>query len=59
MSGMSVLKKQKEESTALLEQNRLLHFNSAQGAHGEPSVSSVCQTPPLRSNPRNLLGGGG
>ena len=53
--GLGKNKKKK----ARLKQNRLLHFDSTQGASLGASVSSVRQTLPLLSNLRNLRGGGG
>ena len=40
---------------ARLKQNRVFHFNSAQGVPRKPSVSSVRQALPFRQNPRFLV----
>jgi transposase len=52
--GLGKNKKRK----ARLKQNRLLYFNSPEGASFEASVSSVRQALPLLSNLHNLLSGG-
>jgi len=53
--GKLVSEEQKEESSSLPEQNRLLHFNSTQGSSFEPRVPSVREGLPFRSNPRFLV----
>ena len=49
--GLGKNKKRK----ARLKQNRVFYFNSAQGVPREPSIPSVRQTQPFRSNPRFLV----